>query len=231
MLPSAAAAAAAAAAALPETGQSRQQQFGRFCCSARRSSAYLEGLAARESGERESGKGGEREDKKKQFAHLLFSFSFSLPFPPSHHQNHAGSNKGKAYTEEEDRFILCSVEKLGYGRWDELKAAARASHRFRFDWYFKSRTPQELARRCDTLIRLVESEKKDGGDEEAGGAGGSKGGKKGGGSRASSMAPDDGGGKEAKRARSTSAAPEAAADAAAPMAVDEGAQQEEQAAA
>ncbi|KAK9861243.1 hypothetical protein WJX84_005000 [Apatococcus fuscideae] len=69
-----------------------------------------------------------------------------------------GANKGKAYTEEEDRFILCSVHRLGYGAWDELKAEIRKSWRFRFDWFFKSRTPQELARRCDTLIRLVEKE-------------------------------------------------------------------------
>ncbi|EIE25592.1 hypothetical protein COCSUDRAFT_46779 [Coccomyxa subellipsoidea C-169] len=69
-----------------------------------------------------------------------------------------GANKGKAYTEEEDRFILCMVHKLGYGAWDELKAEIRRSWRFRFDWFFKSRMPQELARRCDTLIRLVEKE-------------------------------------------------------------------------
>lgn len=44
--------------------------------------------------------------------------------------------------EEEDRFILCMVHKLGYGAWDELKAEIRRSWRFRFDWFFKSRTPQ-----------------------------------------------------------------------------------------
>uniref|UniRef100_A0A061QM65 SWI/SNF-related matrix-associated actin-dependent regulator of chromatin subfamily A member 5 n=1 Tax=Tetraselmis sp. GSL018 TaxID=582737 RepID=A0A061QM65_9CHLO len=69
-----------------------------------------------------------------------------------------GTNKGKAYTEEEDRFILCTMHQLGYGAWDELKAEIHRSWRFRFDWFFKSRTPQELARRCDTLIRLVEKE-------------------------------------------------------------------------
>ncbi|KAI3916376.1 hypothetical protein MKW92_028982 [Papaver armeniacum] len=48
------------------------------------------------------------------------------------------------------------VHKLGYGNWDELKDAFRTSPLFRFDWFVKSRTTQELARRCDTLIRLVE---------------------------------------------------------------------------
>lgn len=50
------------------------------------------------------------------------------------------------------------THKLGYGSWDELKAEIRKSWRFRFDWFFKSRTPQELGRRCDTLIRLIEKE-------------------------------------------------------------------------
>ncbi|KAE8725382.1 SWI/SNF-related matrix-associated actin-dependent regulator of chromatin subfamily A member 5 [Hibiscus syriacus] len=69
-----------------------------------------------------------------------------------------GQNKGKLYNEECDRFMICMVHKLGYGNWDELKAAFRASPMFRFDWFVKSRTTQELARRCDTLIRLVEKE-------------------------------------------------------------------------
>ncbi|XP_020108881.1 ISWI chromatin-remodeling complex ATPase CHR11-like isoform X2 [Ananas comosus] len=69
-----------------------------------------------------------------------------------------GQNKGKLYNEECDRFLLCMVHKLGYGNWDELKAAFRSSPLFRFDWFVKSRTTQELARRCDTLIRLVEKE-------------------------------------------------------------------------
>ncbi|KAJ6816519.1 putative chromatin-remodeling complex ATPase chain isoform X2 [Iris pallida] len=69
-----------------------------------------------------------------------------------------GQNKGKLYNEECDRFMLCMVHKLGYGNWDELKAAFRMSPLFRFDWFVKSRTTQELARRCDTLIRLVEKE-------------------------------------------------------------------------
>lgn len=74
--------------------------------------------------------------------HLTGTFT-SLRCP----QIQYGANKGKAYTEEEDRFILCMVHKLGYGNWDDLKAEIRKSWRFRFDWFFKSRTPQELARR------------------------------------------------------------------------------------
>ncbi|KDD72659.1 SLIDE domain-containing protein, partial [Helicosporidium sp. ATCC 50920] len=69
-----------------------------------------------------------------------------------------GPAKGKAYTEEEDRFLLCMTHQLGYGAWDELKAEIRDNVWFRFDWFLKSRQAQELARRCDTLIRLIEKE-------------------------------------------------------------------------
>jgi hypothetical protein len=43
-----------------------------------------------------------------------------------------GANKGKAYTEEEDRFIVCSIAKHGYNAWDELKADIRINWRFRW---------------------------------------------------------------------------------------------------
>ena len=78
-----------------------------------------------------------------------------------------GPAKGKAFNEEEDRFLVCMMHKLGYGAWDELKAEIRNHWRFRFDWFIKSRTPQELARRCETLIRLIEKENEED-DERAG---------------------------------------------------------------
>ena len=82
---------------------------------------------------------------------------------------HYGQNRGRAYTEEEDRFLLCKMHQLGYGAWEELKAEVRKSWLFRFDWFLKSRTPQELGRRCDTLIRIVEKELEGDDDDRAGG--------------------------------------------------------------
>lgn len=69
-----------------------------------------------------------------------------------------GSNKGKAFTEEEDRFLVCMMQELGYGAWEQLKQEIRKTWLFRFDWFIKSRTPAELQRRCDTLVRLIEKE-------------------------------------------------------------------------
>jgi SWI/SNF-related matrix-associated actin-dependent regulator of chromatin subfamily A member 5 len=111
-----------------------------------------------------------------------------------------GPAKGKAYTEEEDRFLVCMMHKLGYGAWDELKAEVRNTWRFRFDWYIKSRTPQELARRCETLIRLIEKENEE--DEERTAA--KK--KAGGGKKDDSKAPSEAGGAGGSKKRKDSAA-------------------------
>jgi len=69
-----------------------------------------------------------------------------------------GNNRGKLFNEEEDRFLLCMTDKLGYGKWEELKREVRMRPEFRFDWLFKSRTPIELGRRVDLLIRIIKSE-------------------------------------------------------------------------
>jgi len=72
-----------------------------------------------------------------------------------------GTNKGKNYTEEEDRFLVCMLHKLGFERenvYEELRQAVRSAPQFRFDWFIKSRTAVELQRRCNTLITLIERE-------------------------------------------------------------------------
>ena len=54
-----------------------------------------------------------------------------------------GTNKGKNYTEEEDRFLICMLHKLGFDKenvYDELRTSIRQAPQFRFDWFIKSRT-------------------------------------------------------------------------------------------
>ena len=50
------------------------------------------------------------------------TYGTSPPPPSPLFQLTYGTSKGKAYTEEEDRFILCMTHRLGYGLWDDLKA-------------------------------------------------------------------------------------------------------------
>ncbi|KAG2222491.1 hypothetical protein INT45_012805, partial [Circinella minor] len=88
--------------------------------------------------------------------------------------------KGKNYTEEEDRFLLVMLEKYGYGTenvYDNIRREIKESPMFRFDWFLKSRTSQEIARRCNTLIGLIQKENaefEDGSQEEKKKRGGSK---------------------------------------------------------
>ena len=42
-----------------------------------------------------------------------------------------GPNKGKAFTEGEDRFLICMLQQLGYGSWEQLKLEIRKAWQFR----------------------------------------------------------------------------------------------------
>ena len=67
----------------------------------------------------------------------------------------------KVYTEEEDRFLLVCLDKLGVdaeGIYDTIRDEIRESPLFRFDWFFLSRTPVEIGRRCNTLLTTVARE-------------------------------------------------------------------------
>ncbi|KAK8801168.1 hypothetical protein WA158_001938 [Blastocystis sp. Blastoise] len=84
----------------------------------------------------------------------------------------------KTYTEDNDRFLVCCIAQMGYGNWDLIRTEIQKCRQFRFDWFFKTRSPLELQRRCDTLVRLIEKEmdrefnkvhsRRDNGDEEKG---------------------------------------------------------------
>merc|ERR1712241_1375834 len=103
-------------------------------------------------------KGEQRIQRQADIVHIIESKLNRYQNPWRELKFNYGPSKGKAYNEDEDRFMLCMTHKLGYGAWEELKASIRSSWLFRFDWFIKSRTPQELGRRVDTLIRLIEKE-------------------------------------------------------------------------
>jgi len=67
----------------------------------------------------------------------------------------------KVYTEEEDRFLLVMLDKYGVegeGLYEKIRDEIRDSPLFRFDWFFLSRTPVEIGRRCTTLLNTVAKE-------------------------------------------------------------------------
>jgi len=40
--------------------------------------------------------------------------------------------RDKGYTEEEDAFLVCALDKVGYGNWSDLQREIRISWQFRF---------------------------------------------------------------------------------------------------
>jgi SWI/SNF-related matrix-associated actin-dependent regulator of chromatin subfamily A member 5 len=70
----------------------------------------------------------------------------------------------KVYTEEEDRFLLVMLDKFGIDSdklYENMRDEIRKSPLFRFDWFFLSRTPIELSRRCTTLLTAIVKEFED----------------------------------------------------------------------
>ncbi|ETN41555.1 uncharacterized protein HMPREF1541_03491 [Cyphellophora europaea CBS 101466] len=67
----------------------------------------------------------------------------------------------KVYTEEEDRFLLVMLDRHGLeseNLYEQIRDDIRESPLFRFDWFFLSRTPIEIGRRCTTLLNTVARE-------------------------------------------------------------------------
>lgn len=70
----------------------------------------------------------------------------------------------KVYTEEEDRFLLVLLDRFGIDSeniHERIRDEIRDSPLFRFDWFFLSRTPVEISRRCTTLLTTVAREFED----------------------------------------------------------------------
>ncbi|TXT12146.1 uncharacterized protein COLE_02556 [Cutaneotrichosporon oleaginosum] len=75
-----------------------------------------------------------------------------------------GQNKGKSYSDEEDRFLLVRMHHHGIDRDDCYELIKRDIGEwplFRFDWFFKSRTPEELRRRGQTLLLCLMKDQAD----------------------------------------------------------------------
>jgi len=75
--------------------------------------------------------------------------------------------KGFSYQQEEDAFLLTMMHRHGFGAARRIHLEIRRAWQFRFNWFFKSRNPQEIQKRCDILIRVVEREVQVHRDEES----------------------------------------------------------------
>ncbi|KAG7665760.1 ISW2 [[Candida] subhashii] len=76
-----------------------------------------------------------------------------IQYPPN--------NSKRVYSKSEDRFLLDCVHRYGLfseGLYERIKDEIRESDLFKFDWYFQSRTAQELGRRVNTLLLAISRE-------------------------------------------------------------------------
>ncbi|KAL7468526.1 hypothetical protein ACHAXS_008749 [Conticribra weissflogii] len=80
---------------------------------------------------------------------------------------HGSGQKTWSYRQEEDAFLMMMMHRHGYGAARRIQLEIRRAWQFRFNWFFKSRSPQEIQKRCDLLIKNVEKELEECHEKEA----------------------------------------------------------------
>ncbi|KIP04329.1 hypothetical protein PHLGIDRAFT_76114 [Phlebiopsis gigantea 11061_1 CR5-6] len=105
--------------------------------------------------------GEAKRNKRSNLEALLAKKISSVRFPMQELELNYPTTKGKVYSEEEDRYLLCRLFHYGMQLedvYERIKKDISEFPVFRFDWFFKSRSPQELQRRCNTLLGMIEKE-------------------------------------------------------------------------
>ena len=108
--------------------------------------------------------GQARREKQSNLEDLLQRKIGSVRYPMQELDLNYPSTKGKIYSEEEDRYLLVRLAYYGLGAddvYDRIKKDITEFPVFRFDWFFKSRTPQELSRRANTLLGMIAKEEEE----------------------------------------------------------------------
>lgn len=105
--------------------------------------------------------GEAKRNKRSNLQDLLQKKINSVRYPMQELELNYPTTKGKVYSEEEDRYLLCRLNHYGMETedvYERIKKDITEFPVFRFDWFFKSRSPQELQRRCNTLLGMIEKE-------------------------------------------------------------------------
>ncbi|KAF5371313.1 hypothetical protein D9758_004202 [Tetrapyrgos nigripes] len=121
--------------------------------------------------------GEAKRNKRDNLESLLDAKINSVRYPMQELELNYPTTKGKVYSEEEDRYLLCRLFHYGMQAddvYERIKKDISEFPVFRFDWFFKSRSPQELQRRCNTLLSMIEKEAELKKEEEMKAKGGQK---------------------------------------------------------
>ncbi|KAJ4469035.1 SNF2 family N-terminal domain-containing protein [Lentinula edodes] len=126
-----------------------------------------------------------KRNKRSNLEFLLDQKINSVRYPMQELELNYPTTKGKVYSEEEDRYLLCRLYHYGLNSsgssastngagagsggaglggigdaeiYEKIKRDISEFPVFRFDWFFKSRSAAELGRRCNTLLAMIERE-------------------------------------------------------------------------
>ncbi|CAG9309931.1 unnamed protein product [Blepharisma stoltei] len=62
------------------------------------------------------------------------------------------------FSREEDQFLLKQLITRGYGNWDDMKSEIQMVPEFRFNIWFQSKSCDEIEKRCDYLLDILDEE-------------------------------------------------------------------------
>lgn len=108
---------------------------------------------------------GEQRRQKQQYNEKMLRRKVQSYTAPLHQLKLTyAQTRGKAYSEDEDRFLIVRLADYGLSSddvYERIRLDVLHYPEFRFNWFIKSRTPVELARRCNTLLMLVVREEEE----------------------------------------------------------------------
>jgi hypothetical protein len=94
--------------------------------------------------------------KQKKLSTLLTQFVKAFDNP---RHDMVFANKGTThFALEQDRALLCAVEKHGYGNWDSVREEIRIDSGLKFQHSVQGMSVQAIAKRCDYRMRQMEKE-------------------------------------------------------------------------
>jgi len=92
---------------------------------------------------------------------LFLQKTASVKYPMQELELNYPTTKGKVYSEEKDQYLLCRLNYYGMianDVYEPIKKNITEFLVFWFDWFFKSRSPQELQRQCNIFLGMIEME-------------------------------------------------------------------------
>jgi len=101
-------------------------------------------------------KGEQKIAKKRKLSSLLNKFINTFDNPC---KEMTFANKGTAhFTQEQDRAILCAVDKFGYGNWEQVREQLRKDDSLLFQHTVQGLNTDMIGKRCDYRMRQLERE-------------------------------------------------------------------------